>query len=120
MAKINSFNFGFIVVDGKQCVYDVQILPDGTVKERQPGKGRLGSHSITSSEIENLLKTQPEVIIIGTGASGLARLAEDAEFYLQQQTDVNSVILPSRQAIDKFNQLTAEGKRVAALFHITC
>jgi len=29
---MNSFNFGFIVVDGKQYVYDVLILPDGTIK----------------------------------------------------------------------------------------
>lgn len=38
MAKIGSFNFGFIVVDDKQYAHDVIILPDGTVKERDPGK----------------------------------------------------------------------------------
>ena len=52
MAKIDSFNFGFIVVDEKQYSHDIIILPDGTVKERNPGKGRLGSHSIARSEIE--------------------------------------------------------------------
>ena len=38
MAKIDSFNFGFIVVDDKQYTHDVVILPDGTVKERNPEK----------------------------------------------------------------------------------
>ena len=32
MAKIDSFNSGFIVIAGKQYLYDVLILPDGTVK----------------------------------------------------------------------------------------
>jgi len=35
MAKIDSFYFGFIVVDEKQYTRDVIILPDGTVKERE-------------------------------------------------------------------------------------
>ena len=52
MAKINSFNFGLIVVDGKQCIYDVLILPDGTVEEREGSKARLGSHRITWSDAE--------------------------------------------------------------------
>jgi len=30
------------------------------------------------------------------------------------------VVLPSPQAVEKFNQLTDEGKGVAALIHITC
>ena len=38
MAKIDSFNFGFIVVDDKQYTHDIIILPDGTVKERNREK----------------------------------------------------------------------------------
>ena len=37
MTRIDSFNFGFIVVDEKQYTHDVIILPDGTVKERSSG-----------------------------------------------------------------------------------
>ena len=119
MARINSFNFGFIVVDGKQYIYDVQILPDGTVKERVSSKTRLGSHTITWGEIENIAKQRPEAIVIGTGTSGLARLFGDAKANLQK-ANLNLVVLPSFQAIEKFNQLADEGKRVAALIHITC
>lgn len=34
MAKVNNFNFGSIVIDGKQYAHDVVVLPDGTVKEK--------------------------------------------------------------------------------------
>jgi hypothetical protein len=119
MAKINSFNFGFIVIDGKQYASDVLILPDGTVKEREPGKGRFGSHLIKTSEIENMRKSQPDIILVGTGTSGLAILSGDAEVYITK-ANLNPVVLPSSEVVEKFNQLTDEGKRVAALIHITC
>ena len=119
MAKIDSFNFGFIVVDDKQYSYDVVILPDGTVKERSSGKGRLGSHSIARSEIEALTKAQPDVILIGTGVHGMARLARDAEHYLMAP-DLNLTLLPSPQIVRKFNQSIDEGEKVAALIHVTC
>ena len=119
MAKIDSFNFGFIVVDGKQYVHDVLILPDGTVREREASKARLGGHKITGSDVEKIVKEQPEAIIIGTGTSGLAALSADAEANLQQ-ANLNLVVLPSFQAVEKFNQLVDERKRVAALIHVTC
>jgi hypothetical protein len=119
MAKINSFSFGFIVVDGKQYVNDVVILPDGTVKEREGSKARLGSHTITWSDVVRIANEQPEFIVIGTGTSALAKLSEDAGINLRQ-ANLNLVVLPSPQAVEKFSQLTDEGKRVAAFIHITC
>jgi hypothetical protein len=119
MAKIDSFNFGFIVVDDKQYSHDVVILPDGTVKERNPGKGRLGSHSIARSEVEALTRVQPDVILIGTGVHGMARLAHDAEFYLNEP-DLNLTLLPSPQVVKKYNQHIDNGEKVAALIHVTC
>jgi len=119
MAKINSFNFGFIVVDGKQYICDVVILPDGMVKERQASKSRLGSHTISWRDVANIANEQPEVIIIGTGTSALAKLSEDVGINIRR-ANLNLLVLPSSQAVERFNQLTGEGKRVAALIHITC
>jgi hypothetical protein len=119
MCKIDSFNFGFIVVDEKQYSSDIVILPDGTVKERNPGKGRLGSHTIARSEIEALTRSQPEVILIGTGVQNMARLAHDAEFYLTKP-DLDVTVLPSNEVVKKYNKLVEDGEKVAALIHVTC
>jgi len=119
MAKIDSFNSGFIVIDGKQYVYDVIILPDGTVKEREADKKRSGSHKITEKEIANLRSLAADTSIIGIGASGNAKL-EDAAMNFLMNYNFKPIILPTASAVDKFNQLTGEGKRVAALIHITC
>jgi hypothetical protein len=119
MAKINSFNFGFIVVDDKQYAHDIIILPDGTVKDRDPGKGRLGSHTIAKNEIESLIKDQVDAVLIGTGVQGMARLAHDAEHYAMEP-DINMTIAPSSQIVKKYNQHIEDGEKVAALIHVTC
>ena len=119
MCKIDSYNFGFIVVDDKQYAHDVIILPDGTVKERSSGKGRLGSHTISRSEMETLTKDVPDVILIGTGFQGMARLARDAEFY-RMEPNFDITMEPTPQVVKKFNQHTEDGEKVAALIHVTC
>jgi hypothetical protein len=100
-------------------VYDVVILPDGTVREREPGKGRVGSHSITRREIETICEFQPDVIMVGTGQSELVALSVDAREYVEE-ANLTLFCMPSSQAVKRFNQLTEEGKRAATLIHITC
>jgi hypothetical protein len=119
MAKINSFNFGFIVVDDKQYAHDVIILSDGTVVDRHPGKGRLGSHTITKSEVEGLIKEKVDFVLIGSGFDGMARLAHDAENLLIDP-DSNITMLPSPQIVKKYNHYIDNGDKVAALIHVTC
>ena len=119
MAKINRYKFGSIVIDGKQYLCDVLILPDGTIKEREYSKTGFGNHKIVWDDVVKIVNNQPQVIVIGTGASGLTKLSLDVGVKLRQ-ANIDLVILPSSQAVEKFNQLTQEGKRVAALIHITC
>jgi hypothetical protein len=119
MCKIDGFNFGFIMIDEKQYDHDILIMPDGTVKERTPGKGRLGSHTISRAEMEALIHTQPDIILVGTGVQGMARLAHDAEHY-SVVPEYNITVLPSPEIVKKFNQHIENGEKVAALIHITC
>ena len=119
MAKVNSFDFGSIVIDGKQYAHDVVVLPDGSVKEREASKAMFGSHNIRKNEIEELAKTKPETLVVGTGTSGMAAVSGDAQAYARE-AKLNLVVLPSSEAVEKLNQLIDEGKRAAALIHITC
>ena len=119
MAKVNSFDFGFIVIDGKRYGYDVVVLPDGSVKEREASKAMFGGHAINKGEIEELAETKPGTIIVGTGTSGMAAVSEDAQAYAEE-AKLNLVVLPSSEAIEKLNQLVDEGRNAAAIIHITC
>lgn len=116
MAKIDSYKFGHIVIDGKPYDYDLFILPDGTVEDRKPSKGK---HKITAREVARLRDLPADVVTIGTGAYGNAGLTGKATKFLKE-SGFTPRVLHSPQAVDEFNHATDEGKRVAALMHITC
>ena len=120
MPKIESFSFGSIVIGSKTYGRDILILPDGTIKRRRAStRFGIGSHVIKKGEINELVKANPEVVVVGTGTNAWAQLASDAELCVKE-AKIELIALPSEKATEKFNQLTDEGKKVAALIHITC
>lgn len=119
MAKIETFDFGYIVIDGKKYSRDVYIFPDGSVKQRKGGFLKFGSHVVKKAEVEELLKARPQVVVVGTGTNGKAKLASDADLILKE-AKIELLVLPSREAVQKLNLLAQEGKQVSALVHITC
>jgi len=119
MAKVDSFSFGSIVIDGKKYRKDMIFLPDGTVKQRRGGFLMFGSHDIKKEEIEELYGAGAEVAVVGIGTSSRARLAQRAANYVQG-AKLGLLLLPSPEAVEKLNELVDQGKKVAALIHITC
>jgi hypothetical protein len=119
MVKVDNLKFGSIVVGGKEYQRDIFIFPDGSVKERKGGFGMFGDHAITKAEIEKLVEANPDTIVVGTGTSDAAGLVSEAKAYAQQ-SKAELLSLSSFEAIERFNKLVDEGKRVAALIHITC
>jgi hypothetical protein len=113
--RIDSFSFGSIIIDGKKYNHDILIHPDGRVEQRKGGIWRFGSHNIKEEEAEKLLREKPEVVLVGTGTQGRAHLSEDIEV---KQAEL--AVLNSKEAVERFNKLVDQGKKVAALIHITC
>jgi hypothetical protein len=71
-------------------------------------------HFVGLAEIEGLLKEGPDVLIIGTGYDNLVQVEEEVAALPA------IVILPTPQAVRRYNELRGEGKRVAAIIHSTC
>jgi hypothetical protein len=72
------------------------------------------AHLVAFAEIEGLLKEGPDVLIIGTGYNDLVQVEEEVAALPA------IVILPTPQAVRRYNKLKSEGKRVAAIIHSTC
>jgi len=117
--RIEKTSFGEIMIGGKTYAYDVQIRAGGKVRKRKKklAKGLYGSsHIIGPAELEKVCKGHPEVVFIGTGMSGMAKLSEDALRYLQQRS-IKCEVLTTPKAAAAYNE--AE-QRKAALIHVTC
>lgn len=78
-----------------------------------------GSHTFKRNEFEELYERGAEVLIIGTGTSGVAEVAEEAREFAEERK-IELIELLSVEAIKKFNEFVAEGRKVGAIIHVTC
>jgi len=111
---IDSYQFGLIVVNGKKYTSDVIIFPE-RVKSSWVRKK---SHQLCLSDIAEVITENPEVLVIGTGDSGLMKVLPE----VQQAAEARSIKLMA-EATDKachtYNQL-CQSQRVIASLHLTC
>ena len=120
MAKINSVSFGVIVIDGKKYrMRDVVILPDGAVRRRKIGRWLASHHKYEKEDITELIAAGAETVVIGTGIYSGVKLTEGMREYANE-SKCELVDLPSRQAIQIFDEKENLGIKVGALIHILC
>jgi hypothetical protein len=111
--KVQKYDFGSIVIDGKEYTSDVIVFPD---KVRDHWWRKEG-HRLDIDDLEEVLEFKPEVLVIGTGYSGVMEVPEETLRYLQMK-NIEVHVAPTREAIKIFNGLG--GKRVVGAFHLTC
>jgi len=113
--RIDSCSFGSIVINGKEYASDLIIYPDGHVKDSWRRKT---GHKLSIDDIGGLIESEPEVIIAGTGVSGLVRPEKELEKMLSEK-DIGFIPAPNQKAIELYNELISK-KRVGACFHLAC
>jgi hypothetical protein len=114
MNKIDSYNFGQIVISGRKYTSDVIIFPDRV----QGDWWRDESHELNLKDISLVLREKPEMLVVGTGASGLMRVLPEVEKEAEAR-NIQLIVQPSGEACETYNQLSQTQKVIAAL-HLTC
>ncbi len=119
---IEEYRFGSITIDGKTYAHDVEVRWTGEVLKWW----RRESHVIDVEDIKRAVEQNPEIIIIGTGASGVAQVTQDAQKFIKEK-GIKLIIDLTEQAIKTFNirkeeseQEEGKQERVIGLFHLTC
>lgn len=112
---IDHYSFGSMTVDGRKMQDDVKIV-DGTARD---GWWRGSGHLCTARDIEDVFEARPDILVIGTGASGRMRVDESVR-KKTEELDIDLVVKPSGEATEEFNRLEREGRHVAGAFHLTC
>ena len=114
MNTIESYNFGQIVINGKKYTSDVIIFPDRV----QGDWWRDESHELTLKDITGIMSENPEILLVGTGASGLMRVLPEVEREAEAR-NIQLIAQPTGEACETYNQLSPVQRVVAAL-HLTC
>ncbi len=113
--KIESYRFGFIQIDGKDYRNDVKLIGERVVPEWWRSQG----HLVQVRDVQDLLKTNPEICIFGTGAYGSMRVSEAVKSELQDR-GIKVLIEKTESACHTYNRLLQDGKKIVAGFHLTC
>jgi len=112
---INSFGFGTLVIDGKTYTSDLIIYPDGRIADAWRWKS---GHRLVREDIENLIQSNPSIIITGTGIYGYMRPEKSLTAWLNQK-GITFVADKNETAMGHYNRLS-EKQTIGACFHLTC
>ncbi|MFO8034327.1 MAG: MTH938/NDUFAF3 family protein [Candidatus Bipolaricaulota bacterium] len=113
--RIDGYRFGEIVIDGRTHDKDVLLYGDQVIDW-----WRVHRHRLQLVDVEGLLEQDPppEVLIVGTGNSGLVDVPDKVVKDIQDR-GIEVRVHRTQEACHVYNQL-ADSKRTAAALHLTC
>ncbi len=112
---IDHYQFGRIVIDGQSYESDVIIYPCWCVDDTW---WRDQGHLLQLVDLEDALAAEPDVLVVGTGAYGRMKVAEEVHERLRQ-LGIDLIAARTAQAVEHVNELV-ESRRVVAALHLTC
>lgn len=112
--RIEHYSFGRIVIDGKTYTSDVIIYP-GRVDAfwwRKEG------HNLQVADLSDIIRAEPDVLIVGTGHSGAMSVSEETIGFVGSR-GIEMKVERTAKAVELYNSLGKYNKVIAAL-HLTC
>jgi hypothetical protein len=111
---IDSYDFGRIVINGKRYNSDLIVFSDKV----RDGWWRKEGHRLHVDDLKDVLEFKPEVLVVGTGYSGLMRIPLETRRYVESE-GIEFLTQKTAEACETFNRLV-KSRRVVAALHLTC
>ncbi len=112
--KVEHYGFGVIRLDGREFRHDVIVYGDFVKKW-----WRKEGHRVQLEDVEDLFELKPDVVVIGTGYYGVMKVDSDVIEKLREE-GIEVICEESKRAVETYNKLLKEGKKVALAIHLTC
>jgi len=111
--RLSGYHFGRIEADGIVYEHDLAVLTTRVLEWR-----RSEGHRVHPADLEPALAEAPQILIVGTGFSGILHVTEPAARLLHERgTELIAVKTP--EAVEAYNDLS-HTQRACALLHLTC
>ena len=112
--RIEAYDFGRITIEGRTYTQDLKIIDQVVI----PNWWRTEGHTLLPSDIQDIIDARPQVLVVGTGYSGLMRISPEVSAGLST-SGIELVAQPTSGACQAFNRL-ASTQLVAFAAHLTC
>ncbi len=116
--KITKLSWGKIEIDGNQLFKDVKLFPGGCRKWNWRDTGTEHSSGIQYSDVQELLASGSEIVILSRGVLGRLKVSKDLIDKLVSD-GITVHILKTNKAVKLYNELL-KTEKVGALIHTTC
>jgi len=115
--KISHYSLGRITIDGKTYTTDVIIYPNRVDSSWWRKEG----HYLQPVDLEDIINAKPEILIIGSGASGVMKVPEET-LKLIKSKGIEVHVGMTGSAVELFSKIQSEksDKRIIAALHLTC
>ena len=111
---IDSYKFGRIVIDGESYNSDVIIYPNKVDYKWWRKEG----HLLQKDDLADVIKYEPEILIVGKGKPGLMEVLDETKRFVQSK-GIELIVDNTENACQTHNKLK-ENKKVIATLHLTC
>lgn len=112
---IERYEFGRILIDGREYRNDVIVFPDRV----SPEWWRKDGHSLAMEDLEEVVRYAPDLLIVGRGAYGVMRIPEGTREALRKK-QIQLIDDNTGKAIQFFNERITKGEKAVGAFHLTC
>ncbi len=112
---IEDYSFGRIELRGKTYTSDVIIYPDHI----DGGWWRKQGHLLCLDDLEDIIAARPHVLVIGTGAQGMMRVADEVPKQMSE-LGIELKVARTGKACKLYNRLAQQQKSAVAALHLTC
>lgn len=117
--RVEEYDFGRIVIDGKEYSKDVIIFPNRVESPWWRKKG----HNLSMDDLETVIKYSPDELIIGKGANGIMKVP-DKVVKKCEELGMKVTAKKTGKAVELLNEnyekADESGKKVVGAFHLTC
>ena len=115
MKQVSHYEFGNIDINGHSYHADVIITPDKVIDTWWRKQG----HNLQIDDLDEILKKEPEILIIGTGFYGRMQVPAETLKFLEQR-GIQARIAKTSEAVTDFNELQKKYAKIVAALHLTC
>jgi hypothetical protein len=112
--KIDLYSFGKIIIKGKTYTSDVIIYPESVDSSWWRKEG----HYLQPVDLDKALSAKPDLLIIGTGHSGVMVVPEETILFIKSK-GIEILVERTEKAVELYNSLS-KARKVVAAFHLTC
>jgi hypothetical protein len=112
---IEQYSFENIVINGVSYTNDIKIIKEKVVHKWW----RKRVHSVDVDDIQDILKSKPDILVLGKGSPGRMRSTGALRKFLKNN-GIELIEEKTSKAFKTFNHLFNKGKNVSAGFHLSC